>query len=412
MQEIIQNMLGAYGLWAREVIAPEELPLSFVHPQWTDHEVWKNQARSKVVELLAPPETGTNREARVLATYQFDGLDVEELAWNLPYGPETRAVFLKPANHDGPLPGIVGLHDHGGIKYFGKQKILRTRSEIHPFIAAHQQEYYGGVAWTNELVKQGYGVLVHDVFPFGSRKILASELPAHVVQRMMSPPEAIKELTPEDVKSRDTLRNYDVSAGESIEEILRYNAFTAQHEDIIAKSLFSAGFTWPGVTIAEDRYALDYLCSRPDIDSSRIGCCGLSGGGLRTNYLAGLDDRIRCSVTAGFMTTWRDFVFQICFTHTWMIYIPLLPNFMDYPDILGMRAPLPSLVLATREDPLFSLEEVENAGKKLAAIYQKANAEDAFKLSLYDGPHKFDRPMQREAFEWFDSWLKTERQIT
>ncbi len=48
-----------------------------------------------------------------------------------------------------------------------------------------------------------------------------------------------------------------------------------------------------------------------------------------------------------------------------MIYIPLLPNFMDYPDILGMRVPLPSLVLATDNDPLFTLEEVENAGKSL-----------------------------------------------
>ncbi|GAK54950.1 hypothetical protein U27_01781 [Candidatus Vecturithrix granuli] len=407
MQEMIPNMLGTYGQWARDLICPEDLPLSFLHPQWSDHKVWKSIARSKVLELLAPPKTATMREARLIAAYQFDGLEVEELAWNLPYGPETRAVFLKSSNHTRPLPGVIGLHDHGGIKYFGKQKILRTRSEIHPFLAAHQHEYYGGVAWANELAKQGYGVLVHDVFPFESRKILASELPAHVVQRMMSSPEAIKELTPEDVRSRDVLRNYDVPDEEPVEQILAYNAFAAQHEDIIAKSLFSAGLTWPGVTLAEDLYALDYLCSRPDIDPTRIGCCGLSGGGLRTNYLAGLDDRIRCSVTAGFMTTWRDFVFQTCFTHTWMIYIPLLPNFMDYPDILGMRVPLPSLVLATSDDPLFTREEVEHAGKKLEAIYAKAHAPEAFQLSWHEGPHRFDLPMQKEAFAWFDRWLKT-----
>lgn len=398
-------MLGAYGQWARDAICHEDLPLSFLHPQWSDPKAWKSKARSKVLELLAPPKTVATQDVRLLAVYQFDGLDIEELAWNLPYGPETRAVLLKPANHARPLPGIIGLHDHGGFKYFGKQKILRTRPEIHPLLAAHQHDYYGGVAWTNELAKQGYGVLIHDVFPFESRKILASELPAHVVQRMMSSPEAIRELTPEDVTSRDVLQNYDVSAEEPDEQIRAYNAFAAQHEDIIAKSLLAAGLTWPGVSVAEDRYALDYLCSRPDIDSTRIGCCGLSGGGLRTNYLAGLDDRIRCSVTAGFMTTWRDFVFHVCFTHTWMIYIPLLPNFMDYPDILSMRVPLPSLVLATSEDPLFTREEVEYAGNKLAAIYAKANAAEAFQLSWHEGPHRFDCPMQQEAFAWFDRWL-------
>ncbi|MCP4398432.1 MAG: hypothetical protein GY801_14185 [bacterium] len=277
---------------------------------------------------------------------------------------------------------------------------------MHPFIQSHQQEYYGGLAWANELAKRGYGVLIHDVFPFESRKILPSELPAHVVQRMMSAPESVKELTPEDIKREAVIRDYDVPADEeSVERINRYNAFAARHEDIIAKSLFSAGMTWPGVFVAEDCYALDYLCSRQDIDAERIGCCGLSGGGLRTNYLAGLDDRIQCSVTAGFMTTWPDFVFQTSFTHAWMIYIPLLPNLMDYPEILGMRVPLPSLVLATREDPLFSLEEVEKADEILKAIYNKAQAPEAFKMSVYDGPHKFDLPMQQEAFDWFDRWL-------
>jgi dienelactone hydrolase len=71
--------------------------------------------------------------------------------------------------------------------------------------------------------------------------------------------------------------------------------FAAEHEHLVAKSLFCAGTTWPGVFLAEDRRALDYLCSRPDVNASKVGCCGLSGGGLRTVYLAGNDDRIACA---------------------------------------------------------------------------------------------------------------------
>ena len=54
----------------------------------------------------------------------------------------------------------------------------------------------------------------------------------------------------------------------------------------MSKSLLSAGTTWPGVFTAEDQRALDYLCSRDDVDPARVGCAGLSGGGLRTVYLA------------------------------------------------------------------------------------------------------------------------------
>ena len=69
---------------------------------------------------------------------------------------------------------------------------------------------------------------------------------------------------------------------ESEEEIKAYNQFAAEHENIMAKSLFCAGTTWPGVFTAEDQRALDYLCSRADVDADRVGCAGLSGGGLRT----------------------------------------------------------------------------------------------------------------------------------
>ena len=112
----------------------------------------------------------------------------------------------------------------------------------------------------------------------------------------------------------------------------------------MAKSLFCAGTTWPGVFTAEDQRALDYLCSRDDVDPARVGCGGLSGGGLRTVYLAGLDDRIRCACCVGMMTTWRDYLLNKCHTHTWMIYIPGIPLDLDYPEILGLRVPLATLV--------------------------------------------------------------------
>ena len=62
----------------------------------------------------------------------YDGLHIEHLTWQLPYGPPTEAVFLKPAGAQGRLPAVLGLHDHGGNKYFGWRKIARMSDQLHP----------------------------------------------------------------------------------------------------------------------------------------------------------------------------------------------------------------------------------------------------------------------------------------
>jgi dienelactone hydrolase len=174
----------------------------------------------------------------------------------------------------------------------------------------------------------------------------------------------------------------------------------------MAKSLFSAGTTWPGVFFAEDRIALDILCARKDVIKEKIGCGGLSGGGLRTVLMGGLDPRIKCAVCVGFMTTWRDFVLNKSFTHTWMTYIPILPNELNFPEILGLRVPLPTLVLNDTDDDLYTVPEMNAADRILQEVYQKAGASDKYKCSFYPGGHKFDAEMQTEAFNWFDKWLK------
>ena len=126
---------------------------------------------------------------------------------------------------------------------------------------------------------------------------------------------------------------------------------------------------------------------------------------MRTVFLGGFDSRIKCAVCVGFMTTWSDFVMQKSFTHTWMTYVPILPNELEFPEILGLRTPLPTLVLNDSDDQLYTLPEMERADKILSEVYRKANASDHYKCSYYPGPHKFDANMQAEAFAWFDRWL-------
>jgi dienelactone hydrolase len=295
------------------------------------------------------------------------------------------------------------------VKYFGKRKIVQTSGHLHPLLREHQSFYYGGRAWANELARKGYAVLVHDVIPFESRKVAAGDLPGYVVRRLVSAPEDREELTPEAVANGRPDPGWDDVPGEPeaepAEAIARYNLFAAGHEEVLARSLFAAGTSLPACVLGEDLAALEVLAGRPEVDPARLGCCGLSGGGLRTVYLAGLDDRVACAVCVGFMSTWRDFVLHKSFTHTWMLYVPQLARYLEFPEVLALRVPRPTLVLATDRDPLFTLAEMKRAGEILAGVYAGAHAPERCSVSVYPGPHCFSRDMQDEAFDWLDRWL-------
>lgn len=376
------SVIGEYGPWASSLRGNKLPSLSFRRKEWSDLAGWKTTAASRLKERMAIPDIGPIPEVTVNKQYSWDGLHVEELSWHLPYGRPTEAILLKPASAKFPLPGILAFHDHGGNKYFGTRKITKTGDVQHPLMAEHQKLYYSSRAWADEIARKGYVVLVSDAFTFASRRVMMQDIP-------MNLREGLNDQNPEDPG-----------------KIEAYNKWAANHESVMAKSLFSAGTTWPGVFFAEDRIALDILCSRNDVDAGKIGCGGLSGGGLRTVFMGGLDPRIKCAVCVGFMTTWKDFVLNKSFTHTWMTYVPILPNELEFPEILGLGVPLPTMVLNDTDDDLYTVPEMREADNILQDVYKKANASDRYKCSFYPGRHKFDADMQAEAFSWFDRWLK------
>ena len=376
------SVIGLYGPWAASLNENKLPSLSFRKKEFSNIEEWRKQARKRVIERMSIPDIGGMPKAIVNKQYSYDGLHIEELTWQLPYGRATEAILLKPENAKGRLPAILAFHDHGGNKYLGTRKITKTSDQQHPSVIEHQKESYEGMAWANEIAKRGYVVLVNDAFPFASRRVMMQDVPEELRQ-------GLNDNDPEDPAN-----------------INKYNQWAGQHEHIMAKSLFCAGTTWPAVFFIEDQKALDILCACDDVDPERVGCGGLSGGGMRTVFMGGLDPRIKCAITVGFMTTWKDFLLYKTVNHTWMIYVPLLPNELDFPEILGLMAPLPSMVLCDEQDDLYTLEGMNDAERILKEVYKKAGAENNFKCSYYPGPHKFDKKMQGDAFDWFDKWLK------
>jgi hypothetical protein len=191
----------------------------------------------------------------------------------------------------------------------------------------------------------------------------------------------------------------------SREYIEAYHAFCGEHENMIAKSLFMAGTTWPGIMLYEDMRALDYLLTRDEVDSQRIGCGGLSGGGERTIFLTGMDSRIKCSVCAGFMTTFAQTVQHNIPSHTWMFHLPHLSNLMDLPDVVSLSGGNPLMVQFCEKDALFSLQGQKDGNEKLGKIFGKMDMQDNYSGRFFPCGHQFNVEMQDIAFDWFDRWL-------
>ena len=124
------NQVGAYGPWlADKVLGDGPARLSFRTGKWKNVDEWRQAARKRAMECIAPVDLGGAPKVTVTGRTTYDGLDIEFLTWQLPMGPKTEAVLLKPSGASGRLPGILALHDHGGNKFLGWRKI--TQDGLH-----------------------------------------------------------------------------------------------------------------------------------------------------------------------------------------------------------------------------------------------------------------------------------------
>ena len=179
-----QSIIGLYGPWANSLNDNKIPSYSLRNIKWQNIDQWKVSANERILDRLGIPDIGGLPKVTVKKQYQYNGLHIEELSWQLPYGRATEAILLKPADAKGPLPGILAFHDHGANKYFGTRKITRTSDKQHPDMVEHQEKYYCGMAWANEIAKRGYVVLVSDAFPFASRRVMMEDIPLRVFPRI------------------------------------------------------------------------------------------------------------------------------------------------------------------------------------------------------------------------------------
>ncbi|NOZ26816.1 MAG: acetylesterase [Chloroflexi bacterium] len=325
-------------------------------------------------------------DVRMERRWERDGLVGEEVSWSVGYGPRTHAWVLKPANAPGPLPAVLALHDHGGFKFYGKEKIADGPEDPQPVVISHRERAYGGRAFANALAQEGFVVLVHDTFLWGSRRF---------------PLEIIPEWERRIAESARSLWQ-DPSIPE---EVGLYNAAAALHEHLVEKYCSLLGTTLAGVVSYEDRVAVNYLLTREDVIPERIGCAGLSGGGCRAALLQATCDRIAAAVIVGMMSTYEGLLDHNVASHTWMFFPATWARYGDWPDLAACRAPSPLMVQYDLDDELFTEEGMRAAHRRIAEHYRSVGSPENYVGEFYPGPHKFDLEMQVAAFAWLKARL-------
>lgn len=375
------SSVAGYHPFLQHYADAQPMALSYLSRDWPDRAAWAGQGRKKMQELLAYRPDPVPADPVVLETIQKEGYIRDRVRIQVTADRATDMFLFIPEGLSAPAPAVLALHDHGGFYYYGKEKSCETENPV-PALRKHIRMAYGGRPFADELARRGFVVLVPDAFYFGSQRLDADRAPHSFSSRL-------KGLTPDSDKY-----------------VVKFNSLANRHEEIVAKTMFAAGTTWPGVLFQGDRAAVDYLAARPEVNPDRIGCAGLSMGGFRSAHLFGLDPRIKAAVVAGWMTTYGSLLFDHLTSHTWMIYVPGQLQWLDLPDVTTLNAPQPLMVINCLQDFLFTLDGMRAAEHKIAEVYKRMDAADRFCCRYDDEPHSLKIPAQDAAIDWLERWLK------
>ncbi len=390
------------------------------------YEDWPNQAKHRftadsvearhLADTLGVPAVTPDLEYTVLSESEHDGVITSHLQWQLGFGPATSAWFVRPAGATAPLPGLLALHCHGGIKAYGAERLVRFPHDFEHRDAEHHDggaalsdgpggaagshamglppldiraKLYGGRALATWLAHQGFAVLAHDTFMWGSRRFRLDPLPWRTANA---------------VNGQQALRR---EAGVELSAAERYDAAAAAHEETVAKAATLIGTSVAGTVAHDDLAALGVLASLPGVDADRLGCLGFSGGGGRAMVLGALSPLIRSYVVTCMMTTFEALLPAYLDAHSWLLHSPGLAGLGDWPDLAVLSTAERVLVQYALTDPLFPEQGMRDAHQHLLE-----GMPARYTGSFWQEPHVFTQAMQDEAAAFLASALQPKQTTT
>lgn len=320
----------------------QERRLSFRASSVEEYNLWAREARQKLIEL-----TGINTSilcnltCREQYRLKMDGYTRVKAVLATEADVEMPMYILIP---DGIKSGekrscVIAPHGHGGA---GKESVAGVRDDPE---TAERINFYN-CDYGLQLVQQGYVVFCPDARGSGERREWAEQSKNPVTS-----------------SSCNNLSFAAISLGKSL----------------------TGMWTWDLMRLIDHIETLDYC------DAQAIGCCGFSGGGLQTLWLAALDDRVKCAVISGYFHSYRDSMMtrNLCGCN----FVPNLWEYMELGDIGALIAPRPLLIESGDNDPLNGprgLKDVDEQLEKAARAYSLFGKNGNLKHFVFEGKHQYN----------------------
>jgi dienelactone hydrolase len=310
----------------------------------------RKQIRAQLWELLGalPPRP---RRLPVTTLRQEDrgAYRLEKFQFDNGAGVKVPGYLLLPKQRTNKSPAILYCHWHGGQYDVGKEELFRTNATP--------------TAPGPALAERGYVVMAIDAYCFGERNGAGPGGPEE-----------------------------KGGAGEMTAS--KFNLW-------LGRSLW-------GMIVRDDLLALDYLCSRPEVDASRVGVTGISMGSTRTWWVLALDDRARAGVGVCCLTRYQNLIAQEGLKHHGIYYfVPRMLQHFDTEAVVALAAPRPLLFLSGATDAGSPVDGIRVIEQKVASAYALYGASPAFQSVVYPNVgHEYTPDMWARMLAWMERHLQ------
>ena len=166
----------------------------------------------------------------------------------------------------------------------------------------------------------------------------------------------------------------------------------------LAYNALLVGRTLIGERVWDVTQAINYLETRGDVDASRIGIMGNSGGGTASYYAACYDERIKVVMPSCALCTYRDSIGAM--KHCACNYLPAAAKYFDMGELSCLIYPRPIVVVSGRMDPIFPIKGAQEVFNMMKKIYGEKEGELFHFIGL--GKHRFFH----KAWDVFDDYMK------
>jgi len=162
-----------------------------------------------------------------------------------------------------------------------------------------------------------------------------------------------------------------------------------------------------GMMLRDDLMALDYLCSRPEVDPERVAVTGISMGATRAWWLMALDERLRTGVAVACLTRYEDLInSRKLRAHGIYYFVPGLLNHCDTEAIVALAAPRPMLFMTGDQDDGSPVRGVRVIEEQVRAVYRLYGRDSDFASIVYPGTgHCYLPEMWVKTLAWMERHL-------